>query len=56
MGNGRDEIQVACRTEEIANKVVEVAQNAMRNVQRKFGFKTQLDTDGKIGFNWGDCH
>lgn len=51
-----DEIQVACRTEEIANKVVEVAQNAMRNVQRKFGFKTQLDTEGKVGRNWGDCH
>ena len=51
-----DEIQVSCRTEEIANKVVEVAQNAMRNVQRKFGFKTQLDTEGKVGRNWGDCH
>lgn len=51
-----DEIQVACRTEEIAKKVVEVAQNAMRNVQRKFGFKTQLDTEGKIGKSWKDCH
>lgn len=51
-----DEIQVACRTEEIAKKVVEVAQNAMRNVQHKFGFKTQLDTEGKIGRNWKDCH
>lgn len=51
-----DEIQVACRTEEIAKKVVVVAQQAMRNVQQKFGFKTQLDTEGKIGKSWKDCH
>lgn len=51
-----DEIQVACRTEEIAKKVVAVAQQAMRNVQQKFGFKTQLDTEGKIGKSWKDCH
>lgn len=56
MGNSRDEIQVACRTEAIANEVVRVAQKAMRNVQKKYNFKTQLDTEGKVGRNWADCH
>lgn len=56
MGNSRDEIQVACRTEEIAKDVVQVAQQAMRNVQKKFNFKCQLDTEGKIGSNWYETH
>lgn len=51
-----DEIQVACRTQEIAEKTVTLAQQAMRNVQEFFKFKCQLDTEGKIGKNWADCH
>lgn len=51
-----DEIQVACRTEKIAEIVVNTAQKAMRNIQKKFNFKTQLDTEGKIGKSWKDCH
>lgn len=56
MGNGKDEIQVACRTKQIADVVVETAQRAMRNVQKKFNFKCQLDTEGKIGANWYETH
>lgn len=51
-----DEIQVACRTKELAEVVVQTAQEAMRNVQKFFNFRCQLDTEGKIGFNWNDCH
>ena len=51
-----DEIQVACRTKEIANIVVEEAQKAMRDAEAFFNFRIQLDTDGKIGKNWADCH
>lgn len=51
-----DEIQVACRTKEIAEIVVEEAQNAMRTAQGFFSFRMQLDTEGKIGKNWCDCH
>lgn len=51
-----DEIQVACRTKEVAELVVETAQRAMRNVQCKFNFKCQLDTEGKIGTNWYETH
>lgn len=51
-----DEIQVACKTKEVARKAVELAQVAMRNVQKKLKFNCQLDTEGKIGSNWYDCH
>lgn len=52
----KDEIQVACRTKEIAEDVVRIAQNSMREAQSYFGFRVQLDTEGKIGKNWCDCH
>ena len=51
-----DEIQVACRTKEIAEIVVREAQQAMRDTQEFFNFRVQLDTEGKIGKNWADCH
>ena len=51
-----DEIQVACRTTEIADIVVAKAQEAMRLVGEAFEFRCQLDTEGKIGGNWNDCH
>ena len=51
-----DEIQVAARTQEIADKVVELAQEAMRTVGDHFNFRCQLDTEGKTGANWKDCH
>lgn len=51
-----DEQQIACRTREIAEIVVKEAQLAMRDTQAFFNFRVQLDTDGKIGCNWDDCH
>ena len=51
-----DEVQVACRTKEIAEAVVSEAQLAMREVQEHFKFRVQLDTEGNIGANWRDCH
>lgn len=51
-----DEYQCACRTEDIAKVVVEVGQQSIREAQRYFGFRVQLDTEGKIGKNWADCH
>ena len=49
-------MQIACRTEEIAKTVVQVAQTSMRETQEYYGFRVQLDTEGKIGKNWSDCH
>ena len=51
-----DEVQVACRTKEIAETVIKVAQESMRQAQEFFGFRVQLDTEGKIGRSWFDCH
>ena len=51
-----DEIQVACRTKEIADIVCEEAQKAMRDAQSFFKFRMQLDTEGIIGKNWCECH
>lgn len=51
-----DEIQVACRTSEIAQQVIDTAQQAMRNVGEHFKFRCRLDTEGKMGPNWAVCH
>ena len=51
-----DEFKVACKTEGIAEIVVREAQQAMRDTQEFFNFRVQLDTEGKIGKNWADCH
>lgn len=51
-----DEIQVACRTTEIAQQVIDTAQQAMRNVGEHFKFRCRLDTEGKMGPNWAVCH
>ena len=51
-----DELQIACRNKEIAEDVLRIAQNSMRESQSYFGFRVQLDVDGKIGRNWADCH
>ena len=51
-----DELQLACKTKEIAEDVIVLAQQAMRNTQEFFKFRVQLDTEGKLGFNWADCH
>lgn len=51
-----DEIQVGCRTEEIAQVVIETAQEAMRWVGDHWNFRCLLDTEGKMGPNWAICH
>lgn len=51
-----DEQQIACRTKEIAEIVVLEAQQAVRDVGEHYGFRMQLDTEGKIGENWYGTH
>lgn len=51
-----DEIQVACRTPEIAQQVIDVSQEAMRWVGEHWNFRCRLDTEGKMGANWKECH
>lgn len=51
-----DEVQIACRTQGIAEDACRIAQQAMRIVGDAFKFRCVLDTEGKIGANWYDCH
>lgn len=51
-----DELQIAARTQEIAEVVVAAAQQAIRNVGESFNFRCRLDTEGKIGPTWRECH
>lgn len=56
MAWSHDEQQIACKTQETAELILEVAQEAMRRTQEHFKWRIQLDTEGKIGKNWKDCH
>lgn len=51
-----DECQCACRTEEIADIVIEEGHAAMKDTQEYFHFRVELDIDGMKGKNWYDCH
>jgi DNA polymerase-1 len=51
-----DEVQIACRTREIAEHFGELYQLAMRNVQKRFNIKCRLDTDFNIGASWKETH
>lgn len=51
-----DEVQVAAKDMATAELIIEMGQKAMRNVQQLFNFRCQLDTEGKIGGTWRDCH
>lgn len=51
-----DEIQFGCRTQEIADDVIMTAQAAMRATGEFYNFRCQLDTEGKSGKHWADCH
>lgn len=51
-----DEVQVAAKDQATAELIVEMGQKAMRNVQELFNFRCRLDTEGKIGGTWKDCH
>lgn len=51
-----DEIQVAARTPEIAQIIVEEAEQAMKDTQAFFRFRVALTTEGKVGANWAETH
>lgn len=51
-----DEVQIACRSETIANRVAELAKDAVRKAGEHFSFRCQLAGDAKIGTNWSQTH
>jgi hypothetical protein len=56
MGWIHDEMQFGAKNKEVAELILVVAQQAMRLTQQYFNIQCQLDTDGKIGANWKECH
>lgn len=51
-----DEIQVACRTQQVAEDFAKCSQAAMKDAEEFFEFRCPLDTDTKIGSNWYETH
>lgn len=51
-----DELQIAARTPEIGELIIKVSQEAIRRVGESFDFRCQLDTAGKMGPTWKECH
>lgn len=51
-----DEIQIACKTKEIALRSIYLAKEAIHQVEKEFKFRCSLDSEGKIGSNWALCH
>lgn len=51
-----DEVQVACRSKELAEEVGELSRWAMKQTEAYYGFRCPLDVDFKLGHNWYDCH
>ena len=51
-----DELQIAARTPEVAEKVHAASKLAISRVATMFNFRCPLDTDGKTGPTWRECH
>lgn len=51
-----DEVQIACRTQEIADKVAETATDCVRLAGEYFNFRCPLAGEAKKGTTWADTH
>jgi len=51
-----DEVQIACRTEETARKVAEIATNCVLLAGQHFNFRCPTAGESKIGKTWADTH
>ncbi|WP_163832034.1 DNA polymerase [Spartinivicinus ruber] len=51
-----DEVQIACRTEEIAKQIGSYCEQAMDRVTEIFSFRCPLKASYDIGLTWADTH
>jgi DNA polymerase I-like protein with 3'-5' exonuclease and polymerase domains len=51
-----DEIQVACRSREIAEKMGAICKAAMKEAEKIFKFRCPLDAEFAIGATWAETH
>ena len=51
-----DEVQIACRTKEIADEIAKIATRCVQLAGEHFGFRCPTAGEYKIGVNWSDTH
>lgn len=51
-----DELQVACVNTKVAEDFLAASKKAIITIGERFNFRCPLDTDGKIGDTWKECH
>lgn len=51
-----DEVQIACRTPDIANEVADIATKCVRLAGEHFNFRCPTAGEAKIGTNWSHTH
>jgi hypothetical protein len=51
-----DEIQVACRTKEIADHAAELAKQAAVDAGKSFEYRVPIEADSKVGRTWAETH
>jgi DNA polymerase-1 len=51
-----DEVQIACRNEEVARKVADIATNCVLLAGQHFNFRCPTAGESKIGKTWADTH
>lgn len=51
-----DELQIACKTKDLADKMDDYSRQAMKIVEAEFNIRCPLDTDCKVGNNWAETH
>ncbi|MGI0120219.1 DNA polymerase [Zooshikella sp. RANM57] len=51
-----DEVQIACRSQEVAEQIGEICKQAMKKVQEVFNFRCPLAAGVKIGNSWAETH
>lgn len=51
-----DEAQIAVRSQEVADVLIEETAAAMKDAEERFNFRCRLDCESKIGITWADTH
>lgn len=51
-----DEIQVACRTKEIAEHAAKLALKAAEDAGKAFNYRVPIEADAKVGLTWAQTH
>jgi DNA polymerase I-like protein with 3'-5' exonuclease and polymerase domains len=56
MGWIHDEVQIACRTEEVANHVGDITRRMAEETGRAFNIQLPIEAEFSVGATWSDTH